>query len=52
MQDQGHTSDLRKFLEGSVFINTLKSLIMRDSELNEYRSLLIWLTELSSFQNV
>lgn len=33
MQDQGHTSDLRKFLEGSVFINTLKCLIMSDSEL-------------------
>lgn len=24
--------NLRKFLEGSVFINTLKSLIMRDSK--------------------
>lgn len=37
--------DLRKFLEGIIFINTLKSLIMRDSQ--EYRNLPVWLTELS-----
>ena len=27
--------DLRKFLEGSVFINTFNSLIMRDSQLKD-----------------